>query len=112
MDRVKRDLILQTKNFTRKKEDFICDHCGTTIKGNGYTDHCPYCLWSKHVDISPGDREANCNGLMEPVEAVQENGEWKILYKCQKCGYERKNKTADDDNFDIVLKLSTLHVPS
>lgn len=38
------------KNFTRVIEDFICENCGTEVKGNGYTNHCPKCLWSKHVD--------------------------------------------------------------
>ena len=49
--------------FIRKTEDFICEHCGREVRGNGYTNHCPYCLWSKHVDINPGDRAAGCGGL-------------------------------------------------
>ena len=35
------------------------------MKGNGYTNHCPKCLWSKHVDINPGDRGANEQALQD-----------------------------------------------
>lgn len=47
------------KHFTKTVEDFICAHCGTHVRGNGYTNHCPECLWSKHVDNNPGDRDQN-----------------------------------------------------
>jgi hypothetical protein len=53
--------------FKKTKEDFVCEHCGKPVVGNGYTNHCPECLWSKHVDVNPGDRAATCLGLMEPV---------------------------------------------
>ena len=43
-------------SFTRKVEDFTCEHCGREVHGNGYTNHCPHCLHSKHVDVNPGDR--------------------------------------------------------
>jgi len=86
------------KRFTKKKENFVCVVCGRKVSGDGYTDHCPYCLWSKHVDIFPGDREANCGGLMEPVETEMRKGEWRILYRCQECGYQHWNKAAKNDN--------------
>ena len=40
-------------------EDFICENCGKDVEKSSYTarDHCPYCLYSKHVDINPGDRK-------------------------------------------------------
>ncbi|MBU3901416.1 RNHCP domain-containing protein, partial [Patescibacteria group bacterium] len=50
---------MQSKKFQRKIEDFVCGHCGPKIKGTGYTDHCPKCLWSQHVDVNPGDRQAD-----------------------------------------------------
>ena len=56
------------KQFQRKKENFVCEHCGQEVIGNGYTNHCPSCLHSKHVDINPGDRAETCGGLMEPVD--------------------------------------------
>ena len=57
------------KKFQRTIEDFTCEQCNFAVKGNGYTNHCPKCLWSKHVDVNPGDRAATCGGLMEPIGA-------------------------------------------
>ncbi len=94
------------KKFTRTTENFICEHCGAEVKGNGYTNHCPQCLYSKHVDINPGDREADCGGLMEPVDFEQKNGKYIIVHRCQKCGFVRKNKVSDDDDFQAVLQLA------
>jgi len=94
------------KKFARKIEDFICENCGTLVKGNGYTNHCPNCLYSKHVDINPGDRSCICGGLMKPVDLLQKNGEFIIVHKCEKCGFERKNKVDENDSKEALLKLS------
>ncbi len=94
------------KKFNRRIEDFICEHCGTEVHGNGYTNHCPNCLWSKHVDVNPGDRAADCGGLMEPVGVELKNGEYILLQKCKKCGHLRKNKVSPEDNFEEIIKLS------
>ncbi len=94
------------KHFIRKKEDFICQTCGTFVKGNGYTNHCPNCLWSKHVDREiPGDRACLCQGLMEPVSIDFKNGKYSLLHRCIKCGKLSKNKIEENDNFEAVLKL-------
>jgi hypothetical protein len=62
---------LSSKNFQRVIEDFECEHCGHLEEGNGYTNHCTSCLWSKHVDINPGDRAAECQGLgIAPLSMV------------------------------------------
>jgi rubrerythrin len=98
--------MLGMKRFQRKKEDFICEHCGEGVKGIGYTDHCPRCLWSKHVDINPGDREADCQGMMEPMRAVVIREGYVIYYKCDKCGYLHKVKAAENDNFEEIVRLS------
>lgn len=95
------------RRFIRKIEDFTCKVCGTTVKGTGYTDHCPVCLLSEHVDISPGDRKAECGGLMEPIGATQKEGGWDIFYRCRECGIERFNKASPDDNFEKIIELST-----
>ena len=55
-----------SQKFKRKIEDFVCGHCKQKVKGNGYTNHCPKCLWSKHVDLTPGDRASGCKGMMAP----------------------------------------------
>lgn len=96
----------ESPQFSRTIEDFICEHCGHRVVGNGYTNHCPRCLWSRHVDRSPGDRRHDCHGLMQPMDAFQKNGQWYISHVCQRCGEEKANKVASNDNFDIVIELS------
>jgi len=93
-------------NFTRKIEDFTCGHCGAKVKGNGYTNHCPACLWSKHVDINPGDRLAKCGGLMEPVKVEMDHGQYILMHKCQTCGQQKRNKTVQEDSFEAILALA------
>lgn len=54
-------------------ESFTCKVCGRLVVPNGagsdHRNHCPYCLTSMHLDIEPGDREADCGGAMEPVSS-------------------------------------------
>ncbi len=97
---------MQSKNFARNIEDFVCENCGATVKGNGYTNHCPKCLCSKHVDINPGDRAESCGGIMRPIGLEQKKGEYIIIHKCEKCGFVRKNKSSADDDFNYILKLA------
>ena len=64
-------------------------------------------MYSKHVDINPGDRAEECHGLLEPIRVeISSKKGYVIVYKCQKCGAIRKNKAAKDDNMDIIIKLS------
>lgn len=98
---------MQTKNFQRTIENFECEHCGSSVSGNGYTNHCPQCLWSKHVDINPGDRAATCGGLMKPTALENENGEYVITHTCEKCKYSKRNKISSTDNFDTVVKVAS-----
>ncbi len=93
------------KKFQRTREDFTCEHCGLVVKGNGYTNHCPRCLWSKHVDINPGDRQATCHGLMAPVGVEMKGGKYIILHRCLSCGFEKRNQAAQEDNFEVILQL-------
>jgi predicted Zn-ribbon and HTH transcriptional regulator len=95
------------KKFQRNIEDFVCSECGFSVAGNGYTNHCPKCLWSRHVDINPGDRLAVCQGAMEPVSIELKGEEYVITHQCVKCGFVRKNKTTKGDNFDAILALSS-----
>lgn len=98
---------MASKKFQRKIEDFVCDHCGAKVKGTGYTDHCPKCLWSRHVDINPGDRQAKCYGLMEPIDIEIKSGDKIIYYQCQKCGFKHRIKAAAGDNNETIINLST-----
>jgi hypothetical protein len=93
------------KKFKRTNEDFTCEHCGATVAGTGYTNHCPACLWSKHVDIHPGDRAAACSALMEPIGVELKAGEYILLHRCVRCGFERKNRTSPADNFEAMLAI-------
>src|SRR4051812_39947985 len=90
--------------FHKNKENFTCEHCGAEVIGNGYTNHCPKCLWSKHVDNFPGDRAAVCQGMMEPIKLEAEKGEFILTNRCVKCAYTKRNKTSSDDNLDSILK--------
>jgi len=95
------------KNFIRKKEDFVCQKCGEKVEGDGYTDHCPKCLWGKHVDGKiPGDRASECRGLMEPLGTEYVRGEFRINYRCEKCGHEFRVWADEDDDREILLKLT------
>lgn len=96
-----------SKKFQRKIEDFKCEHCGFEVEGDGYTNHCPKCLWSKHVDINPGDRTETCEGLMSPVDAEKKRGEWRILHKCTRCRAEKWNKVLEEDDREAFLKIAS-----
>ena len=94
-------------------DEFICENCGRQVPKLGYScrNHCPYCLYSKHVDIAPGDRLETCHGLLKPIgiETSSKKG-YIIIFKCQKCGSIRKNKVAEDDDMDKIIALSANHI--
>jgi hypothetical protein len=94
------------RKFQRRIEDFICEHCGSEVVGSGFTNHCPVCLWSKHVDINPGDREERCQGLMEPVAVEPHKDSYRILFRCTRCGTERWNRAAPEDDFEVLLRIA------
>ena len=92
------------KKFQKNKEDFICLNCNKTIKGDGYTNHCPSCLWSRHVDINPGDRQSKCRGMMKPVNLeIKNRGPHIIYHVCLKCGHTKPNKTKEGDRLEIFF---------
>lgn len=89
-------------------EPFKCEKCGNKVKRLEYTarDHCPFCLYSKHVDINPGDRQNSCKGLLKPIGIEKYKNTFKIIYKCEKCNKEHKNIMAKDDNMDVIIEIS------
>lgn len=93
-------------------ENFICENCGKEVSKLGYTarDHCSHCLYSKHVDNNPGDRSNTCLGLMTPVGIEKYKNSYKIIYKCNKCHTLHKNIMANDDNFEMIIKLSNINL--
>lgn len=91
-------------------ETFICKVCGREVvhygAGTTHRNHCPNCLSSLHLDIEPGDREADCGGVMEPIAVwVRKNGEWAVVHRCKRCGTLSSNRIAADDN---PMKLMSL----
>ncbi len=92
--------------FIRKREDFTCNRCLASVKGNGYTNHCPSCLWSRHVDILPGDRAETCGGMMKPEEVMTRNRNYIVIHLCTTCGKQKTNKLQKGDNFNTVLKIA------
>ena len=99
------------KQFTMRDENFICENCHKKVKPLGYTarDHCPYCLYSKHVDINPGDRNNPCKGLLKPIGIEKFKDTYKILYKCEKCHQSHKNIVAKDDDMNAIIKISSIN---
>ena len=84
-------------------DSFTCKACGRLVvsdgAGSGHRNHCPNCLSSLHLDIEPGDRQADCGGIMDPVGVwVRKNGEWAIIHRCRRCGQLSSNRVAADDN--------------
>ena len=99
------------KRFLENDEEFICENCGKKVDKLVYSsrDHCPYCLYSKHVDILPGDRSNECRGLLKPIGIEKYKDTYKIIYKCDKCHEMHKNIVANDDNYDEIINLSVIN---
>lgn len=97
------------KRFIKNDESFICENCKKTVANLIYStrDHCPYCLYSKHLDINPGDRKNLCKGLMTPIDIEKYKDTYKIIYKCNSCNELHKNIIADDDDMDEIIKISS-----
>ncbi|MFW5685529.1 MAG: RNHCP domain-containing protein [Spirochaetota bacterium] len=89
---------------------FECAHCGRLVPeqslGTSQRNHCPFCLWSVHVDIKPGDRSSLCRAPMEPIALWASDGdELRILHRCGGCGVIKPNRIAGDDSEDALAEL-------
>jgi hypothetical protein len=87
---------------------FRCGQCGRAVgplpSGGHNRNHCPYCLYSQHVDAErSGDRASACKGMMAPIGVFERpNGEEVIVHRCVRCGFERFNRVgADDDEAQV-----------
>ena len=92
-------------------DSFACKHCGRLVvsagSGSGHRNHCPNCLTSLHLDVEPGDRAADCGGIMEPVAVwVRKGGEWALIHRCRRCGALSSNRVAADDNPLRLLSIA------
>lgn len=103
--------------MTRKVENtgFTCAACGTKVApiANGtIRDHCPVCLCSLHVDNKPGDRANLCHGILRPFGADYHGKKGHIvLYRCDVCGQEKRNKLAPDDDFNVFISIQNQPPP-
>jgi len=97
-----------------KSQAFRCDHCRVLVVINEYIgtknrNHCNFCLWSKHVDIEKGDRNADCHSGMQPIgltmkrEGYSRWGELMLIHVCTLCQKIVINRLAADDNTDRIL---------
>lgn len=96
---------MQIKKFQKRKEDFICENCGTTVSGDGFTNHCPECFVSKHVDIFPGDRKETCQGLMDVTEVRNRGADQQITHTCRVCKHISGDHVRKGDNFDNLVEI-------
>jgi len=102
-------------------KSFICKNCGKRVNkeamGTHHRNHCPFCLWSLHVDREvAGDRDDICHGLMEPIgltfkhEGVdkygqKKQGELMLVHRCQRCGKVSINRVAGDDDSKKIMEV-------
>lgn len=108
---------MENKRFLKNDSGFVCRNCGKEVSPLGYTsrNHCPFCLYSLHLDVNPGDRNSDCGGLMEPIFALPDPKKgYIIVHKCKKCGELRRNKAANEakiqpDDIRLIIKLTANH---
>ena len=108
--------------YTAALAEFHCLHCQGRITadprqaGVQNRNHCPYCLWSRHVDLArPGDRMAACRAKMQPVGLTLKigkkkygptaQGELMLVHICADCGKVSINRIAADDDADTILAV-------
>ena len=95
---------------------FICKNCNKKVflnaPGTKNRNHCPYCLYSLHVDVESGDRKSPCNGKMRPIgKFCKDDGEEMLVHECEKCGFVRWNRIAGDDDYEKMEKLPIIEDP-
>ena len=99
------------RSRSRDPGSFRCRNCGLDIAdsapGTAYRNHCPNCLWSRHVDDRPGDRAAECGSSMEPIAiSVRGDGEWVLIHRCTGCDALHANRSAGDDNPLLLVRVA------
>jgi hypothetical protein len=103
------------------RDGFVCTQCHTFVSCTTFLsgvvnrNHCPYCLWSRHLDlIKAGDRLAACKGKMKPVALTLKKsykkygepaGEIMLVHLCNDCGKISINRIAADDIAETIFEL-------
>ena len=101
---------------TSENTAFTCLRCGLDVvplSNGSYRNHCPRCLYSRHLDLVPGDQASSCVGMMEPVGVRYRSGKGlQVVHRCMTCGVLRANKIAIDtvqpDDWEQLLRLPTV----
>lgn len=112
------------RQIEKNKKGFRCNYCRGWVTilgfiGTHHRNHCPFCLWSKHVDLEKaGDRKASCAAGMEPVGLTLKQagldkygrprkGELMLIHYCtnKACGKISINRIAADDNSESILRV-------
>ena len=99
------------RSRSHRPGSFRCRNCGLDIAdsapGPAHRNHCPNCLWSRHVDDRPGDRAAECGSSMEPIAiSVRGDGEWVLIHRCTGCDALHVNRSAGDDNPLVLVRVA------
>ncbi len=102
--------------------DFRCAHCHVMISsahllsGVNNRNHCPYCLWSCHLDLfAAGDRLSACKAPMKPIGLTvkpgrnkyrrEGRGELMLIHECSACRTLSINRIAADDDPETVMAV-------
>lgn len=101
---------VKTFRYVSDVSEFRCVNCKRMISAPGFgteqRNHCPFCLFSLHVDTSPGDRKSECGSKMEPIAIWVKKLEWILLHRCMGCGVIHSNRIAPDDNESYLIHLA------
>ena len=102
--------------------DFFCAHCHALVSsahwlsGVNNRNHCPYCLWSCHLDLhAAGDRLSACKAPMRPAGLTMKKsrnkyqrearGELMLIHQCTDCQALSINRIAADDDPATILAV-------
>ena len=114
--------MVRSQRNTEVNKDFKCLHChfyvsaNTFIAGVNNRNHCPYCLWSRHMDLfEAGDRLAVCKAEMKPIGLTLKRtrkkygkatyGELMLIHQCSDCEKISINRIAADDNVGLIYEI-------
>ena len=102
--------------------DFKCAHCHVLVSsahilsGVNNRNHCPYCLWSCHLDLyAAGDRLSACKAPMKPIGLTlkmgrnkyrrETGGELMLVHECSGCKALSINRNAADDDSGTIMAV-------
>jgi hypothetical protein len=115
------------RNSASSFSDFKCGHCHAMVSSEHFLsgvnnrNHCPYCLWSCHLDLyAAGDRLSACKGQMRPIGLTlkrgrnkyrhDSGGELMLIHQCMDCGTLSINRIAADDDTASLLDVFRLSI--